>query len=1044
MTSTLSRYLRLFLCVIIAALVAASPDFDADAASKRRKRKTRTSRVNKRKSRSKNKRRSKSAPALPVVVLGSTDPIDAPEPFVTLPSVKEAPKGLDGRTIAIWPSHGKYFSGGWIWQRPKLFGTVEDMLSRSFVDPYIVPMLENAGAYVMLPRERDFSHGVTVIDHDWSTPGARFSSVSGKYKWENQGDSTGFGHRRDYLTQGDNPFVMGASGKVRTVEPKDSAQRSTASWYGRAPQEGDRAVYVSYQSYPNSATDATYTINHLGGKSEVIVNQQMGGGTWVYLGTYPFSGKEEKLPVVTLSNISEDEDAVVSADAVRIGGGMGQVARNSYGTPRPSGLPAFLEGARYYIQSAGFPDSVYSPNRGANDYQDDYMSRAHWVNHMTAGSVLFPDTIGMNIPVDLAFAFHTDAGVKTDSTVVGTLGLYSTDGGNPLGNGTSRYANRDLTASVTSQVIGDIRRLYDPNWTSRGNLDRRYYEVRETKVPAMIIELLSHQNFEDMKRALDPEFRFLVGRAIYKGILKFLSERYNQPYTVQPLPVNEFAINADGKGYYTLSWKPVDDPLEPTAKPEYYIVYESTADRYFHPVAVTYVPSWSTLINDDKLHAYYIVAANAGGRSFPSETLALYDRKHQMPSVEIVNGFTRVSGPEWTDGEEFAGFDFENRFGVPDGRDIHYIGRQWDFDPTSRLGGGKMGFGESTDTESTREISGNTRDYPIIHGEALRKAGRGFVSSSLKAFTKSRNTPKAVDLILGLQKTTRKAPSRERYFQTLSGPLRRRLAQYRRSGGSLLMSGSYLSSEIHEADSLTRDSMALFAADYIGYAPFIINDTLPKVPVATTDFLVAGNSTVKGAPSIRATELASLHNGNWVGAGNPQAIVPADDRGQVIARYPETGYPAALAVEGNRRDSKTGQELKGRVVVAGFPIEAMENTDSREAFIADAIQYLIGAEPPVVDLDRPAAAPGTKVTPAKGKKGKKDKKKKNSSKADKAAKEKAKPAAKPAAKPKADKNRQNTDKNRQKKNDKRAVPAPKPKESKAPKAVPHRPKNLKP
>ena len=87
----------------------------------------------------------------------------------------------------------------------------------------------------------------------------------------------------------------------------------------------------------------------------------------------------------------------------------------------------------------------------------------------------------------MALAFHTDAGVRTDSTVVGTLGLYSTDGGQPLGNGTSRYANRDLTAAVTSQVVSDIRRTYDPGWTSRGNRDKRYYEVRETKVPVLFI-----------------------------------------------------------------------------------------------------------------------------------------------------------------------------------------------------------------------------------------------------------------------------------------------------------------------------------------------------------------------------------------------------------------------------------------------------------------------------------------------------------------------------------------------------------------------------
>ena len=77
-------------------------------------------------------------------------------------------KGLDGRTIAVWQSHGLYFSESieeWIWQRPCLFQTVEDMYTQSYVLPYLVPMLENAGAYVMLPRERDIQVNEVIADN---------------------------------------------------------------------------------------------------------------------------------------------------------------------------------------------------------------------------------------------------------------------------------------------------------------------------------------------------------------------------------------------------------------------------------------------------------------------------------------------------------------------------------------------------------------------------------------------------------------------------------------------------------------------------------------------------------------------------------------------------------------------------------------------------------------------------------------------------------------------------------------------------------------
>ncbi len=1012
MTSALQRYLRLAACLLLTGLLLASGGDDLYASARRKKTTRKTNTTRKRKSRKTRKSRKSAAPALPVVVLGSTGPIDAPEPFVTLPQVKDAPDGLDGRTIALWPSHGKYYAGSWVWQRPRLFGTVEDLLSRAFVDPYVVPMLENAGAYVMMPRERDFSHRALIIDHDWSSGDGRFATTSGRHKWEALPDSTGFGHRGDYLLQGDNPFLMGSSGVVKTVEPEDSADMSVAQWYGTSPEEGDRAVYVSYKSFPNSATDAVYTVNHLGGASKVTVNQRMGGGTWVYIGTYPFSSRPGNQPLVTLSNVSADDDAVVSADAVKIGGGMGQVARQKgSGSPRVSGYPAFLEGARYYLQGAGFPEEVYSPNKGENDYMDDYMSRALWVNWLTGGSEMLPDSLGLKVPVDMVLALHTDAGVKTDSTTVGTLGLYSTDGGNPLGNGTSRYANRDLTSAVTSQVVNDIRRLYDPAWTSRGNRDRRYYEVRETKVPAMIMELLSHQNFEDMKHALDPEFRFLVGRAVYKGILRFLAERYNQPYTVQPLPVEAFAIHADGDGYYTLTWRPVDDPIEPSAKPTCYVIYEATPDRHYHPVAKTDIPSWTTRVDDDKIHAYYVVAANDGGVSFPSEVLALYDNGHRMPSVEIVNGYTRVSAPQWTDGEDYAGFDFEENYGVPDGRDVHFIGAQYDFDPKSVLSGSNLGFGASADTEATRERLGNSHDYTIIHGEALKKAGRGFVSSSLKAFEEGKSTYKAVDLILGLQKTTRKAGSRGRYFQTFPKALRNRLERYLNDGGKLLLSGSYLASEIIEADSLTRDSMMTFAVNTLGYLPFTegVNDSIPKAPVATRSMEIKGSEIMPGMPVVRTSSLASFRNGNWVGAGNPQAIIPADQQGLVIARYADTGYPAAIAVDNG--------DKAGRTVIASFPIEAMEDDAAREGFVGSAVSYLIGPEAPAPAKVEPAPTPLPDPKEKQGKKGKSKKKDK------KASKEKGKGKQRQA--------------DQQVKDGKAPVPKPVRRDPDAPRAVPH-------
>ncbi|MEG2820574.1 MAG: xanthan lyase, partial [Muribaculaceae bacterium] len=60
-------------------------------------------------------------------------------------------KGLDGNIIAMWQSHGWYFEpklNRWEWQRARIFQTVEDLYTQSYVMPFLMPMLENAGAYV--------------------------------------------------------------------------------------------------------------------------------------------------------------------------------------------------------------------------------------------------------------------------------------------------------------------------------------------------------------------------------------------------------------------------------------------------------------------------------------------------------------------------------------------------------------------------------------------------------------------------------------------------------------------------------------------------------------------------------------------------------------------------------------------------------------------------------------------------------------------------------------------------------------------------------
>ena len=103
--------------------------------------------------------------------------------------------------------------------------------------------------------------------------------------------------------------------------------------------------------------------------------------------------------------------------------------------------------------------------------------------------------------------------------------------------------------------------------------NQSYIEARVAEVPTMLLELLSHQNFADMCYGLDPKFRFVVSRAIYKGMLRHIAAQNRQEAVVQPLPPQAFSVTFEGENQVRLAWQPIPDPLEPTAMPKAYVLY---------------------------------------------------------------------------------------------------------------------------------------------------------------------------------------------------------------------------------------------------------------------------------------------------------------------------------------------------------------------------------------------------------------------------------------------------------------------------------------
>ncbi len=854
-----------------------------------------------------------------------------------------APKGLDGKNIALWQSHGWYYErklNRWEWQRARIFQTVEDLYPQSYVIPYLMPMLENAGAYVMSPRERDVKRVEIIVDGDGGNAWSGYQEQGAG--WQDAGVE-GFAYLNTTLGDRENPFRAGKARKVKTVGK--AADASTATWSAVIPDAGSYAVYVSYASLPGSAKDALYTIHTTGGDRQVKVNQQMGGGTWIYLGHYPLAKGEQ--PVVTLSNVSSKSGAVVSADAVKIGGGMGNVARyiptegvladSVAVTPMVSGYPRFTEGARYWLQWAGMPDSVYSPTGFTNDYNDDYRCRGLWVNYLAGGSSVLPGSKGLKIPVDLSFAFHTDAGTTLNDSIIGTLSIYCTTSNDKqvFPNGTPRVASRRFNDIVATEIVKDIRANYEPNWTRRAMWDKSYYEARVPEVPAMLLELLSHQNFADMKYGLDPTFRFTVSRAIYKGMLKFLAERDGRPYVVQPLPVNSPAIAYTGKegdkSTYTLSWRPTDDPAEATAAPTYYIVEQRAGNGAFVEIARVTEPKYTFGVNDTQIYSYRVIAGNDGGVSFPCEVLSLR-AGDGVPDVLVVNGFTRVSGPDYFDSGEIAGFYDTRDGGVPDVQDINYIGEMFEYRrDIPWMDDDAAGFGASRANFEDKVIAGNTHDYTYVHGCAIASSGRSFISTSVGAWVNQAddaNQPKVVDLILGKQKEIKVGTGAYgTKYKTFTPELQSRIEKFTAGGGSVLVTGSYVATDLWDNPYSSAETMAAdkkFAADVLGckwrVGQASVEGTVFEVPSRFSEF----NG---GHFSFNNTKNADSYV-----VESPDSFYAADaDKGATIMRYGENNLVAGTAMDAGGY----------RTVVFGFPLESVMTPHDRNTLMTQSLNFLM-------------------------------------------------------------------------------------------------------
>ena len=852
-------------------------------------------------------------------------------PFITQPDRQAIPtSGLYGNTIVIWQSHGWIYDAEgkrWDWQRPRLFQTAEDRVPMSIVLPYILPMIENAGAYAFLPRERDTQIHEVLVDNDDPVQADYTEVVKNPLFRITTAEKPGFKKPAPYYAFRVNPFELGT---VRQVDTDTTASVEVV-WKPVIPEDGYYSVSVAYQSLPNSANDASYTVHHSGDTTSFQVDQNKGGSTWIYLGTFHFLKDTDRFQGVRLTNRSRVKGKTLTFDACRFGGGMGIITRDG----KPSGRPKFLEGAMYSMQYAGMPDTlVYTPTGGEDDFRDDYLGRGEYVNFIMgdpSGPNKQRNHPGLGIPVDLSMAFHTDAGITNNNRVVGTLSIYSlTDKAftTEFPAGQSRWANRDLADIVQTEITDDLRALYDTNWTRRALIDSRYSEAMAPNTPSMLLELLSHQNLTDMEFFADPQFRFHVARSIYKGMVKFIAAQEQRDFVVQPLPPTHFSTRLDGDAII-LNWQPQSDPLEPTATPDRYMVYVAEDNKGFqngilcHQNHFTFSP-----LKKGVVYSFKVTALNNGGESFPTEVLAAALADEEKGTALIINGFDRVCGPSVIKTENFSGFANFIDEGVPDNYDYPFTGEQYDYDPKSEwITNQRPGHGASNGDHEAFLYAGNTHDFSRIHAEALLHAGYSSFSisdESAEAMSEL-NLPKVslVDYLLGEEKTTqgigdaRKSTIR---FEPFNKRMQTLITQYLDQGGKLFVSGSYCISDLvlnDNPDSLnTRFAHSWLKADYGALrasADGVVQSAHPE-------FL-----------NFRAIPLRfnTHYSRFYYKVEAPGGINPAG------------GSESLLYYKNNEFSAGTGYKGRFSTVILGFPFESVIEKQDRNSLMQSVINYLV-------------------------------------------------------------------------------------------------------
>lgn len=488
-------------------------------------------------------------------------------------------------------------------------------------------------------------------------------------------------------------------------------------------------------------------------------------------------------------------------------------------------------------------------------------------------------------------------------------------------------ASKDFARALRDNLVTDMAAIYG-DFGKRYLWDRNYSETRLPEVPSAILEMLSHQSFPDMRIAQDPMGKFAIARSIYKTILRYINSNHDEPYVVQPLAPKNFSVELDDN-FANLSWTPQLDSIEPSARPTRYIVYKAEGKGGFDNGTVVRRPNCQIKMEPGKLYSFKVAALNAGGESFPTETLSALYNPTATKSVLVVNNFHRLASPQVEDNDSIQGFDFDKDPGVSYGLTAGWSGKQTSFD-INRMGQETTnGLGYCGNEMIGKFVAGNDFNYVVSHARSIALANKyNIASCSSEAVANGKvrmENYQAVDLINGLERND--GYTRE-YYKTFTPALQKRITYYALCGGKMLISGSYNGSDMQteEEQAFMNDILK------VNYEPtgtrFIVQDINPVDSTITKrDSIVFTTDSVAGL-GMEFNYYSQLNDRHYA-TTHPEILNPAVKKAFTAMQY-TSGTSAAVAYKSSSY----------RTFVMGFPLECIIDEKTRNDIMLGILKFL--------------------------------------------------------------------------------------------------------